>query len=161
MSLKGVIVVFHVAVIINYIAYLLHASNVSNDLNLVFPQRASFGGSLKYLTHWNVWLQALYFLIALTNDIFGSEARTKEHSSATQKIRDFMFSSVAFPTGVFVTSVFWLIYIVDRKLIFPEELDKYFPAITNHMMHTTPLVSQLLELLLIFHLQPKRLHGLR
>ena len=161
MALKGVIVVFHLTVIVNYVLYLLHQSNVSEDLNLVYPDRARFGGSLKYLTNWNVWLQAMYFVIALANDIFGSEARTKEHSSATQKIRDFMFYSVGFPTGVFVTSAFWSIYIVDRKLIFPEELDRYFPPITNHMMHTTPLVSQLLEMLLIFHLQPKRLHGLR
>ena len=90
MVLKGVIVVFHVTVIVNYVLYLIHQSNVSEDLNLVYPDRARFGGSFKYLTNWNVWLQAMYFIIALANDIFGSEARTKERSSATQKIRDFM-----------------------------------------------------------------------
>ena len=159
--MKGIIVVFHVAVIINYIIFLLHSNNVDNVLNKLVPGRASFGGNLKYLTRWNVLLQLVYFVVAFVNDILGSESRTKEYSTAAQKIRDFVFSSLAFPTGVFVTVAFWSIYLVDRKLIFPVELDKYFPPITNHMMHTTPLVSQILELLLVFHVQPKRLHGLR
>lgn len=161
MAWKGVIVIFHLAVIINYILFLLHSNNVNKALNEIIPNRASFGGPFKFLTHWNVWLQAIYFVIAFVNDIFGSESRTKEYSSVIQKIRDFMFSSVAFPTGVFVSFVFWSIYLVDRKFIFPEEMDKFFPPITNHMMHTIPLVSQTLELLLISHVQPRRLNGLR
>ena len=161
MAMKEVIVVFHAAVISNYIIFLLHSNNVDSVLNKIRPERASFGGNLKFLTRWNVLLQAMYFMVAFVNDILGSESRTKEYSTAAQKLRDFMFSSLAFPTGVFVTVAFWSIYLVDRELIFPEELDEYFPPITNHMMHTTPLVSQIIELLLVFHVQPKRLYGLR
>ena len=158
---KVLIIIFHLAVIINYVLFLLHSKNVDAILNKRIPTRASFGGTLKYLTHWNVWLQAGYFLIAFVNDMIGSDSKTKERSSAFQKLRDFLFSSVAFPTGAFVTVAFWAIYLVDRKLIFPVQLDKYFPPITNHMMHTTPLISQALELIFIYHIQPKKAYGLR
>ena len=161
MASKILISLFHLVVIINYVIFILHSFNVDKILNPLIPERALFGGPLKFLTHWNVWLQAIYFIIALANDVFGTESRTKEHSSRIQKARDFVFSSVAFPTGSFVTIAFWSIYLVDRKLIFPVELDKYFPPITNHMMHTMPLVSQICEIMLIFHVQPKRVYGLR
>ena len=151
---------FHLAVILNYVLFLRHSKSVDDLLNQKIPTRASFGGTLKYLTHWDVLLQAMYFIIAFANDIFGTESRTKDSASGIQKVRDFLFSSVAFPTGFFVTAAFWSIYLVDRKLIFPVELDKYFPPITNHMMHTTPLVAQMLELLFIYHVQPKRIFGL-
>ena len=161
MAAKILITFFHLAVIVNYILFLLHSNTVDKTLNKLIPSRASFGGSFKYLTHWNVWLQAVYFIIAFANDIIGTDSKTKETSSGIQRIRDFLFSSVAFPTGSFVTIAFWSIYVVDRNLIFPPALDKYFPPITNHMMHTTPLVSQTLELLFIYHVQPKRIYGLR
>ena len=161
MASKILVAVFHLVVIINYVLFLLHSKSVDSVLNKLIPQRALFGGQFKYLTHWNVWLQAFYFTIALANDVFGSESRTKERCSGIQKARDFVFSSVAFPTGSFVTIAFWSIYLVDRNLIFPAELDKYFPPITNHMMHTTPLVSQICEIMFIFHAPPKRIYGLR
>ena len=158
---KGLIILFHLVVIINYILFLIYSKSVEPILAKLWPERAAFGGSLKYLTRWNVWLQLMYFVVAFINDIFGSESKTKEHSSGIQKIRDFVFASVAFPTGLFVTALFWSIYFVDRNLIWPVEIAAYYPPITNHMMHTTPLVSQIFELLFLFHIQPKRLHGLR
>ena len=106
-------------------------------------------------------LQFAYFIIAFANDIFGTQARNKENSSRIQSVRDFLFSTIAFPVGSFVTIAFWGIYLVDRNLIFPPALDKWFPPITNHMMHTTPLVGQAMEILLSYHIQPKRITGLR
>ena len=152
---------FHLAAILNFALFLLHSRKVDEALNAKIPQRASFGGTLKYLTHWNVWLQLFYFIIAFTNDMFGTESKNKETSSIIQNFRDFLFSSIAFPIGSFVTIAFWGIYMVDRNLIFPPALDKWFPPITNHMMHTAPLVAQFIELLLTFHIQPKRIIGLR
>jgi hypothetical protein len=158
---KILLFLFHLAVIVNYILFIRHSKSVDETLNKLLPRRSSFGGQFKYLTHWNVWLQAIFFIIALANDVFGTESRTKQGASWIQKVRDFLFSSIVFPTGAFVTIAFWSIYLVDRKLIFPVELDKFFPPITNHMMHTTPLVSQILELLFVYHVQPTRFYGLR
>ena len=155
------ILAFHLAVIVNYVLFLRHSNTVDETLNKLIPTRSSFGGQFKYLTHWNVWLQAIYFAIAFANDLFGTESKTKQGTSIIQKVRDFLFSSIVFPTGWFVTIAFRSIYFVYRKLIFPVELDKYFPPLTNHMMHTAPLLSQILDLLLIYHIQPKRFYGLR
>ena len=161
MASKIFMCLFHLAVIINYALFLRHSRKVDEALNAKIPERASFGGTLKYLTHWNVLLQFAYFIIALTNDVFGSESKSKENSSIIQSVRDFLFSTIAFPVGSFVTIAFWGIYLVDRNLIFPPALDKWFPPITNHMMHTTPLVGQAMEILLSYHIQPKRITGLR
>ena len=155
------IVLFHTAVIVNYILFLMHGISITEALNNFTPQCEQFGGPLKYLTNWNVLLQSIYFAIALFNVIFGSDSKTAEMSSKVQKLRDFIFGSLALPIGGFVTISFWFIYLVNRNLIFPKELEQFFPPIVNHLMHTTPLLSQIFELLFIFHIQPKRLHGLR
>ena len=161
MASKIFMCLIHVAVIINYALFLRHSRKVDEALNAKIPERASFGGTLKYLTHWNVLLQFAYFIIAFANDIFGTQAKNKESSSHIQSVRDFLFSTIAFPVGSFVTIAFWGIYLVDRNLIFPPALDKWFPPITNHMMHTTPLVGQVFEILLAYHIHPKRIIGLR
>ena len=49
-------------------------------------------------------------------------------------LKDFVFSTVGFPVGVFVSVSFWGLYAIDRDLVFPDELDQFFPPITNHMV---------------------------
>ena len=49
-------------------------------------------------------------------------------------LKDFVFSTIGFPVGVFVSVSFWGLYAIDRDLVFPDELDQFFPPITNHMV---------------------------
>merc|ERR1711973_416425 len=67
---------------------------------------------------------------------------------------DFVFSTLAFPVGVFVSVSFWGLYAINRELVFPDELDEYFPPITNHMMHTAPALTLLVELYCYRHQYP-------
>lgn len=46
----------------------------------------------------------------------------------------------------FVSSTFWGIYAVDRELIFPQELDSFFPVWLNHAVHTLPTAAVFIEL---------------
>jgi hypothetical protein len=43
---------------------------------------------------------------------------------------------------MFVATMFWAIYSIDRELVFPVSLDKYFPVYVNHILHTTVLPLQ-------------------
>ena len=65
-------------------------------------------------------------------------------------------ASAAFPIGMFVGIIFWTLYHIDRKLIFPVELDEFFPAILNHCMHTTVIPYQLGQMLLVKQVFPAR-----
>lgn len=150
----------HIFAILNYVCFLLYKETVKDKLNELYPMRKRFGGSWKFLTHWNIVLQILYFSLALVNDVFGTESREKEEASRFQKCRNFLFSTLAFPIGIFVPVMFWILFGIDRDLVFPADLDDIYPPITNHMMHTTSLPAQILELLLIYHAYPSRKYGI-
>jgi len=146
----------HLALVAHYawITYFLQSMELP-------PGRvAAFGGQWKFLTFWNLCFQLIYFVIALLNDFTGTEAIIKSKSSKLQTARDFFFSSIAFPLAVFVSGTFWIIFAYNRELIFPLKVEKYYPFPTNHMMHTTPIVGQLMELFLSYHIYPNRKVGL-
>jgi len=105
-------------------------------------------------------LQLIYFSISFLNNFFGSNALDRDNSTTLQKIRDFIFATLGFPIGQFVGIVFWTLFYIDRELVFPEVLDKLFPNYINHMMHTTVIPAQLLELILLYHIYPSRLKGM-
>jgi len=145
----------HLALVVHYVAIIYYLET------LELPGKAgAFGGNWKFLTFWNLWFQLLYFAIALLNDFFGSNVSDPSKSSKLQKARDYVFSSMAFPLAVFVSGTFWAIYAYDRELIFPVKIEKYYPFPTNQMMHTTPIVGQVIELLLTCHIYPSRKVGL-
>ena len=58
-----------------------------------------------------------------------------------------------------VSFSFWLIYFVDRNLIYPVILDSIVPHWQNHVMHTLPLASLLLESFLTKHKYPSFIKG--
>ena len=94
--------------------------------------------------------------------ILGSNTQpeTKETPSCLQKTRDFVFSTLAFPVGIFTTISFWSIYCVDRNLIWPTLLDNFYPLWVNHMVHTTCLLSQLIEIVTVHHVYPSTKSGI-
>ncbi|XP_045615514.1 androgen-induced gene 1 protein [Procambarus clarkii] len=118
------------------------------------------GGPFKYLTFWDMLLQFTYFTIAFLNDIVGSNTTSAKNRVTLQKVRDFLFSTVVFSVGSFVSISFWGLYNIDRNLIFPPVFDSWFPCWLNHNVHTTPLVGVLLELYFVPHIFPKRRAGL-
>jgi len=118
----------------------------------IHPTSESFGGPAKYLTFLNMCLQFVFFSLCILADF------SKSNSSLV-KVRDFIFSSVAFPLGIFVFLSFWGLYAIDRELIFPARLDGHFPSWLNHLMHTTVLPLQTAEMMMTRHQFPQRLYG--
>jgi len=152
----------------DFLVTLIHLLSIANFSYAVYwdlfildvPTQKSFGGQWKYLTFINMVLQLIYFSISFLNNFFGSNALDRDNSTTLQKIRDFIFATLGFPIGQFVGIVFWTLFYIDRELVFPEVLDKLFPNYINHMMHTTVIPAQLLELILLYHIYPSRLKGM-
>ncbi|XP_047489644.1 androgen-dependent TFPI-regulating protein-like [Penaeus chinensis] len=97
-----------------------------------------FGGPFKFLTFWDMLVQFLYFVVAFSNDLFGSSVLDRKRQSLLQKFRDFSFATVVFFLGSMVSIVFWLLFNLNRDLIFPELFDAWFPSWLNHAIHTMP-----------------------
>lgn len=133
-------------------------------LSLQIPghRQNAFGGHWKFLTFWNLWVQLMYFSVGLCNELYGSNVNpsNKESASGLQRTRDFLFSTLGFPVGFFITIIFWSLYAADRSLVFPKKLDEFYPIWANHMMHTTCMVSQLIEMMTTCHAYPSRTRGL-
>jgi hypothetical protein len=148
--------------------WLLHIGSIANfayalyyDLYVIdWPGRRSFGGQWKFLTFWNMWIQLVYFSLSLLNNLFGSHSSDKASASNLQKARDFFFATLAFPIGQFVGIVFWSLFMLDRELVFPVRYDAYFPTYINHMMHTTVIPAQFLELVMLYHIYPSKKTGM-
>ena len=116
-------------------------------------------GQWKFLTYWNIWLQLVYVSVRLCNELFGTDLNVAT-PSRIQKTRDFMFGSLAFPVGMFVSIMFWALYLVDRNLVFSPKMDEFYPVWSNHMLHTTCLVAQLIEMISTPHDYPSRTKGI-
>jgi hypothetical protein len=44
-----------------------------------------------------------------------------------------------------VSIVFWSLYLFDRELIYPSKIDQVLPQLRNHLVHTTPIISIVLD----------------
>lgn len=119
-----------------------------------------YGGKLKYLTHLNAMIQTLYFIVALLNDIIGNNEPTPSDKPLIRRIKDIMFSALAFPVAMFVGVTFWGIYAVDRELILPRSFDPYFPTWLNHVLHTNIVGCILIDLMTSFRMYPRKKLGL-
>ncbi|CAD6999497.1 androgen-induced gene 1 protein [Ceratitis capitata] len=123
--------------------------------------KTRWGGKFKYLTFLDVILQALYHLVALLNDLIGSNAVGQTRfMPGIRKLRDYMFAAWAFPIAHNVCISFWVIYAFDRELIFPTALDAIFPSWLNHIVHTNVAMLGILDMFTCFRQYPSRSAGL-
>ncbi|KAL7043016.1 hypothetical protein ACKWTF_001363 [Chironomus riparius] len=124
--------------------------------------KMEFGGMSKFLTYWCLIIQATYFIIALLNDVAGTNEVVLKSSKVPliRKFKDYFFAAFAFPVAFNVGITFWGLYAVDRELVFPKAIDAFFPNWLNHIMHTNIMIFIVLELFTSFRLYPSRKAGL-
>ncbi|XP_012278971.1 androgen-dependent TFPI-regulating protein isoform X2 [Orussus abietinus] len=144
------------------VTYLL--TNYYTFFILDIPLRQTFRnfdpGQVKYLTVWNLIIQAVFFFICLLNDFYGSNKVNLKKRPLIRKIKDYIHATFSFPIAMFVGITFWALMFVDRELVLPKALDPYFPWWLNHMMHTMIMVTTLLETIICPRQYPKRGNGL-
>nr|XP_012235073.1 PREDICTED: androgen-dependent TFPI-regulating protein-like isoform X1 [Linepithema humile] len=117
-------------------------------------------GQMKYLTVWNVILQAVFFLICFLNDLVGTNAVNPKKPPFTRKLKDYFHASLGFPIAMFVGVTFWALMLVDRELVLPKALDPYFPWWLNHLMHTMIVITTTIEMIIAPRQYPKRSRSL-
>ncbi|XP_029176526.1 androgen-induced gene 1 protein-like isoform X1 [Nylanderia fulva] len=121
---------------------------------------SAFGGKFKFLTFWDAILQAIFFLICLLNDFYGTNAVNPKKPPFVRKLKDYFHASIGFPVAMFVGVTFWALMFVDRELVLPKALDPYFPWWLNHLMHTMIMVTTVFEMIVAPRQYPKRSRGL-
>uniref|UniRef100_A0A8C4SQB9 Androgen dependent TFPI regulating protein n=1 Tax=Erpetoichthys calabaricus TaxID=27687 RepID=A0A8C4SQB9_ERPCA len=60
----------------------------------------------------------------------------------------------------FVVTIFWMIFLYDRELVYTKEMDRIIPSWLNHSLHTIVLPFLLIEIFLQPHVYPERKHGM-
>ena len=102
-------------------------------------------GRWKYLTHWNVVIQITYYI---TNGIL---TFVDIDLPVTKYIRSKIFFQIILPLSYFVSIFFWGLYLIDRELVLPQEMDKFITPYFNNQKHTFIILCTTLEMLLINH----------
>ncbi|XP_025239202.1 androgen-induced gene 1 protein isoform X1 [Theropithecus gelada] len=152
--------VLRVAILLSY------CSILCNYKAIEMPSHQTYGGSWKFLTFIDLVIQAVFFGICVLTDLSSLLTRgsgNQEQERQLRKLislRDWMLAVLAFPVGVFVVAVFWIIYAYDREMIYPKLLDNFIPGWLNHGMHTTVLPFILIEMRTSHHQYPSRSSGL-
>jgi hypothetical protein len=154
---------------------LIHTSGVAifgyslyyNNFHVHFPRTivraeylTAFPGKWKFLTVWNLALQLVYYSVSLINDAAGSSELEPKKQTFLQKLRDSLFASWAFPTGMFVSLSFWTLYGVDRSMVFPIEMDAFYPCWLNHAVHTGPILFLAMESYFVPRTYPNKAFGI-
>lgn len=74
-------------------------------------------------------LQAVYYTLALVNDLVGTnEVAPTGQLPVIRRIKDYLFSALAFPVAMNVGVTFWSLMAIDRELVFPKAFDAFFPG---------------------------------
>ncbi|XP_030829537.1 androgen-induced gene 1 protein [Strongylocentrotus purpuratus] len=152
--------IYHALVLIYYCSsYYYYCEHVYYPANKsdFRPQSYRYGGDTKFLTMWCWFFQIVYFFsccVADVTEIVGVKSKMM-HS-----LRDWVLSSVAFPIGLMVVGMFWILWSIDRELVYPKELDEIFPVWLNHVLHTNVLPILLMDMWLVRHKYPSRLLGI-
>jgi hypothetical protein len=74
---------------------------------------------------WNMNTIIIYHTLALISEITGK----------FQKIKDYLFATTLFPASMFVGTSFWIIYAIDRELIYPKIIDEFLPRFCSMIFH--------------------------
>ena len=76
-----------------------------------------------------------------------------------EQLRDQIFYIVLLPLSVFVSTMFWGLYLYDRALVFPPHLDEIVTPFFNHQKHTAVVLWTFLEAAIVHHNTPGHFEG--
>uniref|UniRef100_A0A1A9WK79 Uncharacterized protein n=1 Tax=Glossina brevipalpis TaxID=37001 RepID=A0A1A9WK79_9MUSC len=117
------------------------------------------GGNMKFLTTQNMLIQTIYYIIALLNDIIGTNAMD-QNLPQIRLIRDHYFASLAFPLAIYVTYQYWSLYSMRAGWVSPPVFNSAVPKWLNLIEHANVSVLILLDMLLCSRKYPNRITGL-
>ncbi|CAH2083915.1 unnamed protein product [Euphydryas editha] len=93
--------------------------------------------------------QIIFLGLSLVHDILEWLDMTEGKLATKIKYwRDVLFSGMVVPYTLFVTSMFWTVYAIDRELVFPKVYDTVVPWWFNQCVHTNITIVIVIETLL-------------
>lgn len=119
------------------------------------PFNIHYLGKLKFLTYWDLLLQFSFFTLLLV-----TQSLLKIKKNSIIKLIDTLFFSLALPVSLIVSVTFWILYAIDREIILPVAIEKYYPVWLNHSTHTLVAILPLVEMLLGNYKRPSNKLGL-
>jgi hypothetical protein len=153
---------FHLLVLVHhtYVSYhlLTQIDFSKTDDDYVHNVMKKF--KLRYFTTWNFGVQIIYFCICISEDFLRLTNKAAALQGSVRRTKDFIFTSLFFPGTLFVSSMFWGLYMIDRELVFPRAMDVIMPSWTNHSTHTIIIVALVVEMRITRHRYSKRSLGL-
>lgn len=99
-------------------------------------------------------------MLAFLNDFLGSNDTAIKDRPLLRKLKDFIFATFALPLAFDVAWLFWSMYLLDRRSVFPDEVDAFFPTWLNHILHTNVAIFVSVELVILHREYPTRKEGL-
>ena len=121
----------------------------------------TYGGRYKFLTVIDLKLLICYHGYSAILDvtyIFWSSiskgSKVNRHKFRKNCLRrDYVFSSIVFPTSWTVSILFWTLYNMNPDMVQSAETRKHSPAhgFHNHAVHTAPMLVSLLECFITKH----------
>lgn len=97
-----------------------------------------------FFTIWNFGLQIVFLLLAVTDEA-SKFTNISVIQRSVRKARQYLFSTLVFPSSLLVMTIFWSIWHIDRELIFPKVIDEFYPNWLNHTLHTSILIPLVAE----------------
>ena len=76
-----------------------------------------------------------------------------------EPVRAQAFHIIILPLSVFVSIMFWGLYLYDRDLVFPAHLDKVVTPFFNHQKHSAVVLWTFLEAAVVHHNKPGHFEG--
>ena len=118
----------------------------------------TYGGHWKFLTYINMQVQLFCFLMCIACDIL-EWLNYHNFVKKFRQIKDGVYASIGVPSCLAVFVTFWVLFLIDRELVYPKRLDKYLPVWANHVWHSAILIT-LVEVICDHHSYPRRSLGL-
>lgn len=72
-----------------------------------------------------------------------------------RRIKDYIFSSLAFPLAFDVGVMFWSLFTIERELVAPKTWDAIFPVWLNHAIHSNIMIFIAIEMIVLHRHYPK------
>ena len=122
-----------------------NAHTLITDQLIQAGHRVSHAGQNKFLTVIGMKINFYYMLTAILIT-FGTPRNSK-----SRRIFSWYWASIVFPVACVVCGMYWGLVAVDPELVGPEHKRKYFEGLPDHLLHTFPIIIQLIEAMFVKH----------
>ncbi|CAH1956116.1 unnamed protein product [Acanthoscelides obtectus] len=102
---------------------------------------------LLFFTVWTIIMQMTFLGLAVSHEVSEVLNLSLSVRKKLGRARAVIFDTFTLPCTMLTVSVFWVIWHIDKELIFPSELSRVFPDWLNHMLHTFIVVPVVVEIL--------------